>query len=315
METEQKLYEIGINLNLLFNNRTIFGSIKNTFVIGKYSGSSKYQYLSFDLFFPCKLNEEDKSKLLSMNDSGNGIDIYCNSSNENYDLQVSFLHPFFTPGIEVITKTITEITDYIYQKYPDLKIHCMTPDCTETENLQLIDEDSYPLLICPECCKKIKQSIIEAEEIEKNKPNNYKKGIRYAVLYCIPALIISFLIFHFTETAKVSGLFFTLFTYHGYSKSGAKYTKDGNFLIFITALFTNISGVFLLYIIQRASDFIFYYQRYINIISLIKDVIIDNTDFYITLGITSAIWLFVSMFYFALKASSDQYMESLKTKF
>ncbi len=288
MDINEKLYKIGMDLNLSYNNHASYGYIKNTFAIGSIGGSCKNQSISFELSFPCIPDEEDMENLKSICSSEEIL--MSKSSGYTCDIQIVFYSPYHAVRIETITKTVTDVANYIQGKYSGKTPFCSCKNCKSTENVRIYREDSIPFYLCYECAAKFRhdmEELIKAEkDDEKRKSDNYLKGFFYGLGFSTISLAITLVLYKLLGSTGFSGVIFYFFAAKGFDFAKCKSGRLGKFIRYSTTFFCTALGIFLNFALSEILDSKKY--DFMSILNSFEYVLTSADGFYLS--------LFVSLF-------------------
>lgn len=226
------------------NNGTYFyGFINNTYVM--FADGMNQKNVSFR--FPIELNEDDKQKILSWKRKGyaKSIDFF---DDQSFDVYIVFTEYFLPFKISKIKEVIEDITGYIKQKYPQEKSKCSGDNCIETDGLNIFDIDGIPLPMCSSCAKRLETKIENAYEDFRLQPNNYLQGSIAAIVFSIPGILVTFILFLLGRIAGASGLIYSYLSQIGYVWAKGKMNKIGVLIISLISLVYTAVGVYLSYI-------------------------------------------------------------------
>lgn len=226
------------------NNGTYFyGFINNTYVI--FADGANQKNVSFR--FPIELDEDDKKKILSWKRKGyaKSIDFF---DDQSFDVYIVFTEYFLPFKISKIKEVIEEITGYIKQKYPQEKSKCSGDNCIETDGVNIFDIDGIPLPMCSSCAKRLETKIENEYEDFRLQPNNYLQGSIAAIVFSIPGILVTFILFLSGRIAGASGLVYFYLSQKGYVWAKGKMNKIGALIVSLISLLYTAVGVYLSYI-------------------------------------------------------------------
>ena len=319
MDAGQKLYNIGLGLNLEFNNRAVYGFIKNVFVIGSYDGGheGRNQYISFKFSFPTLPDIDDINKIISFREQNDSIVITPPmKDNENFHIKADFISLFIPPSVAEIVKTVSSIANYMAEKYPDLSPACSIRSCRSTEKLNIYNKDSIPILMCSECAAREKQHLLAQIEAERNKPNNYLQGITNAVLRSMIPVILVFILLkliEFNDDLELlpgsAGFFFYYFAFKGYTSAGGKDSNTAYMIISATSVFCTAAGMLLGFMV---------YDMVESGGCYVKDsfnYVVSSSTFHANLIGALIVCFICSMIMFMINASYQQNLEYSASRF
>jgi len=147
-----------------------------------------------------------------------------------------------------IKEVIDDITGYIKQKYPQEKSKCSGDNCTATDGLNIFDVDGIPVPMCSSCAKRLETKINNAYEDFRLQPNNYLQGSIAAIVFSIPGILVTFILFLLGRIAGASGLIYFYLSQKGYVWAKGKMNKMGVLIISLISLVYTAVGVYLSYI-------------------------------------------------------------------
>lgn len=237
------LKKLGKEFGFKNNGTYFYGFINDTYVI--FADGANQKNVSFR--FPIRIDEDDKNKILSWKKKGyaKSIDFF---DNQAFNVNIVFAEYFLPFKISKIKEVIEDITSYIKQKYPNEKIKCSGDNCSETEELNIIDIEGIPFPMCSSCVKRLEQSIENEYEEFKLQENNYFQGSVAAAVFSIPGILVTFVLFLLGRIAGASGLIYFYLAQKGYVWAKGKMNKIGVLIISLISLAYTAVGVYLSYI-------------------------------------------------------------------
>ena len=263
------IFKLGKELELKRIDLEVVGMIKNCFV-KLYDGRNMKV---LELFAP-EINDADKEHIINrLNETKvkkfewleYGIKIIFNE----------YLRPY---SIKKIKSIIIDICDYFSEKYPGQKLHCQK--CGNLNDLDVYSYGTASLAVCADCQK---SSEIEIENINtetRYAPDNYFSGFIGSLLYSIPGILATIVMFVFLNAlAAISSVLYVFLGIKGYKKFKGKTTRFGAFLIILSTLIMVGLGIILsycVYIIKELGIFDIDMLIYILKIPEVQQEIIKN---------------------------------------
>lgn len=237
------LKKLGKEFGFKNNGTYFYGFINNTYVM--FADGANQKNVSF--IFPIELTEDDKKKILSWKRKGYAktIDFFDDQSSNVCIIFAEYFLPF---KISKIKEVIDDITGYITQKYPQEKSKCSGDNCTATDGLNIFDVDGIPVPMCSSCAKRLETKIENAYEDFRLQPNNYLQGSIAAIVFSIPGILATFILFLLGRIAGASGLIYFYLSQKGYGWAKGKMNKIGVLIISLISLVYTVVGVYLSYI-------------------------------------------------------------------
>ena len=237
------LSKLGQELNFKNNKKFFYGFVKSSYVM--FGDGMGFKQLWFT--FPHELDEEDKNKILSWKKKGYASKINL-LQKDPLNVMMMFSENFVPFKISKIKEIIDDLSDYFQTKYPESKPKCAGENCTAESNLDFYSVDGIPLPLCPSCIKRMENDAENALEEQKLQPDNYVKGAVFALLFSIPGILLTFILFMLGKIAGVSGLAYYYLSQKGYLWAKGKLNKIGVIIISLSSFIFTAIGTFVSYV-------------------------------------------------------------------
>jgi len=229
--------KLGKELNLKRTDSEVTGMIKNCFV-KMYDGN---QIKVLELFVP-QLNSDDKNEVIKKLESGK-IKKYEWLSGGVKIIFQEYILPY---SVTKIKELLDELVKYFYGKYFDQKPSCQ--HCGENNETEIYCINNTAQLICGNCYAQYERNIKNENNDYLNTPNNYLPGFLGALLFAVPGILLTILLFTFLNSlAAVSAVAYILLGIIGYKKFKGKISPAGAVLIIIAGLVMVGIGVIIAY--------------------------------------------------------------------
>lgn len=273
--------KIGKSFGLVRSSSVAMGNIDNSY-IRLYDGNNQ-KVLEF--FFP-KLEIEDKNEISELLKK-NKVKKHEWSDDTVIITFAEYLKPYPVNNIKNI---ITQLSNYASTHYPNDKVTCQKCNLsTEASSYSLGNASLY---LCNDCVKNLEFELINEKSEYESIPKNYLFGTIGALLFSIPGIIVTALVFVFlNRIAALSAVIYVLLAAKGYLFFKGKTDKIGAFILTITGLVLSYFGILISY-----STMILYKTKSIPYtFELLKNPEIQkemNTNIYIGLFVCSIYLVF-----------------------
>lgn len=229
--------KLGKELGLLRSSSVVMGTVDNNY-IRLYDGKN-VKVLEF--FFP-KADPSNKNELSIYLDN-NKIKKHEWSGTTLIMTFPEYLKPY---PIKNISKVITYLSKYSCDHYPNEKVACQKCNLsTEANSYSLADA---PLYLCNDCVKNLELELQNKKLEYESIPTNYLFGAIGALLFSIPGLIITALLFVFlNRIAALSAVIYVFLAAKGYSYFKGKTDKVGAIILTISGLVFTYTGILFSY--------------------------------------------------------------------
>ena len=221
----------------------VYGFLKNSYVLFAQADGAKMLWFGF----PVELDESDKQAIQSWEkkDYAKKVEFAGDGS---IDVEMTFKESILSAKDDKIKEVIEGVTGYFADKYPEARLKCSGADCSCDSNLEVYEVDGLPMPMCAECAKKLGEDIDEAYEELERQPGNYLIGFLGAVLFSIPGILVTFLLFMLGKIAALSGIVYYFLAQKGYIWFKGKFDKLGVVIVSLTSLLFVVIGTYVSYI-------------------------------------------------------------------
>jgi hypothetical protein len=227
------LKKLGKELRLKRTDSEAVGIIRNCFV-KMYDGN---QIKVLELYVP-ELDNDDKNNIIKSLEA-NKIKKYEWLPNGIKIIFIEIILPYST---EKIKNLLDEFVKYFSNKYPGQKLQCQ--HCGRQDETDIYCVNNAPLLICGDCYRQIEKNIQNENAEQQNAKGNYLLGFIGAILFAIPGILLTVLLFVFLENvAAVSAIVYIILGTIGYKKFKGKMSPVGAVIIIIAGLIMVAVGV------------------------------------------------------------------------
>ena len=231
------------------NNGTfIYGMVKNTYIV--IFDGNKHKNVWFR--FPGQLDEGDKIKIESWKRKGYAKEIIFLEDNA-ISVEMNFIKYIVPFNIKKIKEVIDDITNYIFNKYPEGKILCSEDNCS-ADAVTIYNIGGFPLPLCRICAEKQRNRTKALYEKEKAENNNYIKGVIYALFFCIPGILFNIFFAMLGKIAGICGAAYYGLAREGFLEAKGKFNKIGIALVSFVSLLFSVFGAyvgFFAYIVKK----------------------------------------------------------------
>lgn len=238
------LKKLGKEFGFKNNGTFIYGFINNTYIMFADGQNQKNVWFRFHT----ELDEKDKQKIESWEKKGYAKKVVFLEEN-SFDVEFFFMEYFIPFNIEKIKEVIEDITKYMSEKYPQLKIKCSGDNCFSNTELDIYEVNSVPLPMCTTCARRLVSSLERTYEEEKLQANNYIQGIIGAIIFSIPGILLTYFFFRLEKIAAASGFVYYYLAQKGYIWAKGKFNKIAVFILSIISLVYTALGILISYII------------------------------------------------------------------
>ena len=163
---------------------------------------------------------------------------------------IKYIVPF---NIKKIKEVIDDITNYIFNKYPEGKILCSEDNCS-ADAVTIYNIGGFPLPLCRICAEKQRNRTKALYEKEKAENNNYIKGVIYALFFCIPGILFNIFFAMLGKIAGICGAAYYGLAREGFLEAKGKFNKIGIALVSFVSLLFSVFGAyvgFFAYIVKK----------------------------------------------------------------
>ena len=228
---------LGKELQLKRTDSEVIGMVKNC-LVKMYDGNNRKV---LELFFP-EINYIDKEFL---------INILVQNKIKKYDwltngIRIMFQEVFKPYSMSKIKDILLCITDYFEKAYPNDKPQCNKCGMKKDADVYYIRNSS--LYLCDDCLSQYKRDKNNEDWEYKQVPTNYLSGFIGALLFSLPGILVTILLFVFLgRLAALSALLYVFLGIKGYTKFKGKVTPIGASIVIISGLIMVGIGVFTAY--------------------------------------------------------------------
>jgi len=276
--------KLGKELNLKRTDSEVVGLIKSCFVKA-YDG---YNMKILELYVP-EMDDDDKNNIIKKLEARKIKKYEWVSSG----VKIIFIERFAPYSIKKIKELIDELINYFSSKYPAQKPKCQ--HCGQQNETDVYCINDASLLICNDCYNKAEKTAQNENAEQQNIKGNYLSGFIGAILFAIPGILLTILLFVFLERlAALSAVAYIYLGIIGYKKFKGKMSPIGAVIITIAALIMVGIGVVIAY-----SVFILKVLKEINIDALL--LILKMPEVQKELITNLVISYIVSCFYFVFQ--------------
>jgi len=228
---------LGKELQLKRTDSEVIGMVKNC-LVKMYDGNNRKV---LELFFP-EINYIDKEFL---------INILVQNKIKKYDwlikgIRITFPEIIKPYSMSKIKDILLCITDYFEKAYPNDKPQCNKCGMKKDADVYYIRNSS--LYLCDDCLSQYKRDKNNEDWEYKQVPTNYLSGFIGALLFSLPGILVTILLFVFLgRLAALSALLYVFLGIKGYTKFKGKVTPIGASIVIISGLIMVGIGVFTAY--------------------------------------------------------------------
>jgi hypothetical protein len=229
--------KLGKELRLKRTDSEVAGIIKNCFV-RMYDGN---QIKVLELYVPI-IDDDDKNNIIKRLEA-NKIKRYEWLPDGIKIIFVEIILPYST---EKIKQLLDELVKYFSNKYPDQKLQCQ--HCGQQNETDVYCVNNAPLLLCHDCYRQTEKDIQNENTEQQNVKGNYLLGFIGAVLFSLPGILLTVLLFVFFEMmTALSAVVYIILGTIGYKKFKGKTSPAGAVIIVITGLIMIAVGITIAY--------------------------------------------------------------------
>jgi hypothetical protein len=229
--------KLGKELNLKRTDSEALGFIKNCFV-KIYDG---YNIKVMELYVP-EMGDDDKDNIIKKLETRK-IKKYEWVPN---GVKITFIEMIIPYSIKKIKELLDEFVNYFSNKYPAQKPQCQ--HCGQQNVTDIYCINNVSLLICNDCYRQTEKTTQNENLEQQNIKGNYLLGFIGAILFAIPGILLTVLLFVFLNSmAAVSAIVYVILGTIGYKKFKGKISPVGAFIIIITGLIMVAVGVTISY--------------------------------------------------------------------
>jgi len=229
--------KLGKELNLKRTDSEAVGFIKNCFV-KMYDG---YNMKVVELYV-AEMDNDDKNNIIKKLEERK-IKRYEWVSGGVKIIFTEIIRPY---SIKKIKDLLNELVNYFSNKYPAQKPHCQ--HCGEQNETDIYCINNVSLLICNDCYNKAEKATQNENSEQQKMKGNYLSGFIGAVLFAIPGILLTVLLFvYLNYLAAVSAVAYFFLGTIGYKKFKGKISPFGAVLIVIATLIMVSLGVITAY--------------------------------------------------------------------
>ena len=262
------LLKLGKELQLKRTESEIVGMVKNCYV--KIYDGKNMKLL--ELYAP-EISDSDKefvttrlqeSKIKKHEQLDYGIKIIFNE----------YLRPY---SIHKIRDIINDISEYFSSRYPNQKLHCQK--CGAPNDLETYCYGNVSLAVCEDCHKASEDETDALNAENLLTPNNYLSGFIGSLIFSIPGIFVTLLLFFLDRLAAISSVLYVFLGIKGYKKFKGKTSRFGAFLIILSTLIMVALGVIISYsvlILKELGTFNIDLLKYIFTIPEVQQEIMKN---------------------------------------
>ena len=218
--------KLGKELQLKKTDSEIVGMIKNCFV-RMYDGQNMK---ILELLVP-DMNDSDKEYIV------NKLEINKIKKYEwlEYGVKIIFNEYFWPYSIEKIKNILMDFVDYFSVNYSGQKIRCSK--CGIPKDLEAYCVNNATLIICEDCYESFENEINETNLEKKFAPPNYLFGFLGSLVYSIPGVLLTVLLFVFFNTlAAITSVLYVFLGIKGYKRFNGKVSRFGLIIIILSTI-------------------------------------------------------------------------------
>jgi ferredoxin len=154
---------------------------------------------------------------------------------------------YFRPySIKKIMSILNETVSYFSKKYPNSSPRCHKCNTQKKSDVYCIGTES--MYLCDDCLRECENNMHETSFAYHQIPTNYFSGFIGALLFSIPGVILTIILFVFLNTlGAISSLLYVVLGIKGYKKFKGKITPFGAFIIIGIGLIMTGIGVITAY--------------------------------------------------------------------
>jgi hypothetical protein len=229
--------KLGKELNLKRTDSEVVGLIKNC-LVKMYDG---YNMKVLELYVP-EMDNDDKNNIIKRLETRK-IKKYEWVPN---GVKIIFIEIIIPYSLKKIRELLDEFINYFSNKYPAQKLQCQ--HCGQQNETGIYCINNVSLLICNDCYNQIEKNIQNENIEQQNIKGNYLLGFIGAILFAIPGILLTVLLFVFLKSlAAVSAVVYIILGIIGYKKFKGKISPVGAVIIIIAALIMVAIGVITAY--------------------------------------------------------------------
>lgn len=233
------------------NGHCVYGFRQNSFVM--FADGQGMKVLSF--FFPVELDADDVAKVKSWYRKGYATELAAEVG--DYNVSMEFKEVFLPYKTSRMAEIITDLTDYVANKYPDAPRRCLGRDCDGQPDgdLQIFEIDGVPTPLCAACAKRYQVAVDEVNSAFEEQPNNYEQGALAAAAFSVPGILLSLLLYALGRLSSVTGLVYLYLAMKGYTWARGKMNKVGVCIIALISLAFSALGTYVGFVFQLVRQF------------------------------------------------------------
>jgi hypothetical protein len=220
------LKKLGKELGFKRTNSEVVGKLKNCFI--KMSDGNNMKVLEI---FPPQIDDTDKAQIEGILKQ-NKIKKFDWLNNGVRIIFYEYIRPY---SIIKIKNLLNVLAEYFNQKYPDNIPQCQNCGAQKDADIYYVGNDSK--YICYDCLKKFEHDIRNEYYEYEQQPTNYFYGFIGALLFAIPGIILTVLLFiYLNRLAALSTVLYIALGIKGYKVFKGKITPLGAFIVIIVGL-------------------------------------------------------------------------------
>jgi len=225
--------KLGKELELKRTDSEVVGKIKNCYA-KMYDGQNKK---ILELLVP-QLNDSDKEYIESKL-AENKVKRHEWFEHGTRIIFDEYVVPYSTKKIKDI---VIDFTDHFSAAYPGQMANCQR--CGEAKDLEACHIGGVSLFICEACYESAEKEINEIALKQEYEPPNYLRGFLGALLYSIPGVLVTVILFIFLQKlAAISAVIYVFLGMMGYKKFKGKISRVGAVLIIASTLIMVAVGI------------------------------------------------------------------------
>ena len=164
----------------------------------------------------------------------------------NNSIKITFPEYFRPYSMSKIKNILISITDHFYRKYPEEIPQCH--DCGEQKRAEAYYIGNVTKFLCSDCFRTAERTTNEKFNEYQQEPNNYFRGFIGALLFAIPGILVTILLFIFLERlAAISALLYIVLGMKGYKLFKGKTTPLGALIVILTGILMIAVGIIITY--------------------------------------------------------------------
>jgi hypothetical protein len=243
--------KLGKSLNFKQAGSEAAGLVENIFV--KIAGRRNMKTL--EIIFP----------EFSENDKGNLAALFKENKVKEYawidrGVRITFREYFIPYSVKKMGALIEAAAAYAKKTYPTLEQSCHTCHSATKADIYYVNDSCF--YICEKCLGELEDRLHKEEANDLMVPTNYLAGFLGALLFSIPGIILTVVMFNFLNiVAAISSIAYIYLAKIGYKKFEGKINGFGSFIVSGVGILMPAAGFFagyslLIYRIVRSFEIV-----------------------------------------------------------